>query len=88
MIRKLLILLAVWLGAAWLLRRFVLGVEERAARVPAVTPRFEGAMVRDRVCRTFLPRGLALTVRQDEEEHFFCSEACREAFLSRRRAVR
>ncbi len=45
-------------------------------------------MVRDRICDTFLPRSRALAIRCGEEEHFFCSEACRLTFLSRLRPGR
>ena len=71
----------------WLLRRLGRGgIVERPPR-PADSPRFEGAMVRDRECQTFLPRGRALTVRAEDGEHFFCSAGCREAFLARSRPL-
>lgn len=85
MIRRLL-WIAVAVLAYWLLRR----IGRRAARgVPARpdSPRFEGAMVRDRECETFLPRGRALSVRCDDGEHFFCSSSCRDAFLARSRPL-
>ena len=41
-----------------------------------------GKMVRDRICNTFLPAGRALVARQDGEDHFFCSAACRDRFLA------
>lgn len=47
----------------------------------------EGKMVRDRICNTFLPRGRALSLHQDGQEHFFCSESCRSVFLEGRNAV-
>jgi YHS domain-containing protein len=88
-IRKLLWALAV-IGF-WLVVRSLI----RAFRTPrpeplhaAGKPRFEGAMVRDRVCETFLPRNRALIVRDGDEEHFFCSETCRQSFLGRHRAAR
>ena len=82
MIRRLLMLLTIVAGMVavrGILRAF------RTARVnePAAGARFEGAMVRDRICGTFLPRARALTLRVDGEEHFFCSESCRSAFLDR-----
>jgi hypothetical protein len=87
-IRRLLVLVVAAIGAWWLMRRLANGVAvAEAARRPAV-PRFEGAMVRDRICQTFLPKHRALTVREGDEEHFFCSDACRSAYLSRRRAAR
>ena len=44
-----------------------------------------GPMVRDRVCNTFLPRAKALRLESGAEEHFFCSEACRDRFLAQKR---
>ena len=89
MIRKLLILLGivmVWMWVRSLLRR------RRPARQPgeraaADTPRFEGRMVRDRVCNTFLPRSKALLVQRNGEEWFFCSERCRSTFLEGQKAA-
>ena len=86
MIRRLL-----WIAVAglvyWILRR--LGRAASAEPRPRQTdsPRFEGAMVRDRECQTFLPRARALTVRAEDGEHFFCSTGCREAFLARSRPL-
>ena len=87
MIRRLL-----WIALAalvyWVVRRIGRRAAQAAPR-PSVqgTPRFEGAMVRDRECQTFLPRAQALTVRAEDGEHFFCSDGCREAFLARTRLV-
>jgi len=43
-------------------------------------------MVRDRVCNTFIPESKALRLQIGGEEHFFCSEACRDRFLTSRGA--
>ncbi len=88
MIRRLLVLTLAGIGAWWLLRRVAGDLREGASTQRQAAPRFEGAMVRDRICQTFLPKSRALTVRQGDEEHFFCSDGCREAFLARRRAAR
>lgn len=85
MIRRFLFAVFV-LGVFALLSRLVGLVARRRApaasgRTP-VTPRFEGAMVRDRVCQTFLPRSRALALRSGGEEHFFCSPTCRDRFLA------
>jgi len=87
-IRRLLVLMVAAIGAWWLLRRMTatLGTSGRAQR--QAVPRFEGAMVRDRICQTFLPKSRALTVREGDDEHFFCSDGCREAYLTRRRTAR
>lgn len=88
MIRKLLFLLAligVWFVVTRLARAFAAGGPRRQAGKNGATPRFEGAMVRDRVCETFIPRSRALSVRADDGEHFFCSEACRDRYLAEAR---
>lgn len=41
-----------------------------------------GPMVRDRVCNTFVPKSRALTAHLDSDEHYFCSEDCRQKFLA------
>lgn len=87
MMRRLVWLLALLFGW-WLLRRFAQGFGPQPAAAQPIAPRFEGAMVRDRICRTFLARSSALSVRHDDEEHFFCSESCRSAYLARCRPVR
>ena len=81
-----------WIALAALVYWVVRRIGRRAAeatprRQTQGTPRFEGAMVRDRECQTFLPRAQALTVRAEDGEHFFCSDGCREAFLARTRLV-
>lgn len=86
MIRKLVFLVS--LIVAWTLLRTVF----RSTSAPAPAngasgARFEGALVRDRVCRTFLPRVRALVLKADGAEHFFCSEACRAKFLESRRPL-
>jgi ABC-type nickel/cobalt efflux system permease component RcnA len=88
MIRRLVILIIAGIGAWWLMRRLASQVAVAESAHRHAVPRFEGAMVRDRICQTFLPKSRALTVRQGDEEHFFCSDACRSAFLARRRGAR
>ena len=41
-----------------------------------------GALVRDRVCNTFLPRERAIELSGSGQTHYFCSEDCRTRFLS------
>jgi hypothetical protein len=79
MIRRLLVLILAAVGIYWLLRRL------RPARRPATgneSAQQGGRMVRDRMCNKFLPRSSALLLKDGEEEHFFCSEACRDRFLA------
>jgi hypothetical protein len=66
-----------WLAKA--LRRAGRGERrDRPSRAKAA-----GAMVRDRECNTFLPRERALELHAGGQTHYFCSEACRDRFLSR-----
>jgi hypothetical protein len=78
--------LAVVVALAWAVRSLM--ASRRSRRVP---PRggteTREAMVRDRVCNTFLPRSRALLVRHRDEDLFFCSEACRASYLEGRRRV-
>jgi hypothetical protein len=46
------------------------------------------ALVRDRVCNTFLPRSRALRVAGAGEDRFFCSTSCRDRFLRQGQAER
>ena len=85
MIRRLLVLMVAAIGAWWLLRRVTRNLATSGPARRQAAPRFEGAMVRDRICQTFLPKSRALTVREGDDEHFFCSDGCREAYLARRR---
>lgn len=84
MIRKLLWIL-VALGLFAFLERLFRKPSAPAPKGASARLRFEGAMVRDRVCGTFLPRPQALSLRADDGEHFFCSASCRDAFLARSR---
>jgi len=71
-------------GLSWLIRRWLV---PRRPSEPFRSPRrkvpktTDEAMVRDRICNTFLPRSRALVARVGPEEHFFCSESCRKKFL-------
>jgi YHS domain-containing protein len=85
LIRRLLFLALAVAALFWWLRK-LLARSGAPARRPEQTPgpiQDQGAMVRDRVCNTFLPRSRALSARVESEEHFFCSEKCRDEFLSR-----
>lgn len=89
MIRKLIVLLAIvgiWVLTTRIARMVAARPAAPRSKAPAA-PRFEGAMVRDRVCGTFVPRANALTARLGTEEHFFCSAACRDRFLDASRSA-
>ena len=87
MIRRLLFLiLAAIAGYVWLRRLWArhAAPARRSAR-PAGGVAENNAMVRDRVCNTFLPRSRAIRLTVGEQEHFFCSEPCRRKFLAAQR---
>ena len=84
--RILLLLLAVVAVLWWLGRVFRSLRAPRPDNRPATQGRSApgGRMVRDRVCNTFIPQATALRLEIGSEEHFFCSETCRERFLAER----
>lgn len=79
--RYLLIALAIW-ALYRLLRRWLSGPK------PGASPDLRGeqeaieVMVADPQCGTYLPRHEALRVMVEGQERYFCSEACRDAFLA------
>jgi YHS domain-containing protein len=82
--RILLLLLAVlalfwWLGRVFRSLRAPDGRTRPSGQDRAVP---EGRMVRDRVCNTFLPVSRALRLEVGSEEHYFCSEDCKQRFLA------
>lgn len=50
-------------------------------RAPRRRPAAGGAMVKDKVCDTYVPEDEALRLVRDGREHFFCCEDCRRKFL-------
>ena len=75
-------LLALFVGRA--LRSFVRGLKEGIApKPPAGKPEKGQVMARDPVCGTFVVPGSALAVRARSGTVYFCSDKCRQAFLSR-----
>jgi YHS domain-containing protein len=88
LIRKLIVLLAIvgiWVLATRI-ARMVAGKPAAPHPHAPSAPRFEGDLVRDRVCGTFVPRAKALSLRSGDEEHFFCSAGCRDRFVEISRA--
>ena len=82
MIRQLLLLSLAALAFLWWIARFLRGTVRPVRRDRASSSMSDGGvMVRDRVCNTFLPRSRALSLKSGSEEHFFCSERCRDVFL-------
>jgi YHS domain-containing protein len=85
--RRILLLILLVMAVFWWVGRLFAALrkqqESPQGRRRDAAPRTEGTMVRDRVCNTFLPRSRALSAYADGEEHFFCSERCKQEFLAR-----
>jgi uncharacterized protein len=83
-----LLALAALAAAGWWLGRRLGGTRRDDAGRRTAPPPSRDAMVRDRVCNTFLPRSRALEARVGGQTHFFCSEACRSRFLESSNSAR
>jgi len=46
-----------------------------------------GDLVKDPICGTFIDKDSAISVRDAETVHRFCSYECRDAFLEERKAI-
>jgi uncharacterized protein len=75
----LIILLVVRMVGRSLAGLFGAGGDVRRSRAtPRPTARKAEDLVRDPVCRTYIPRSRALTAVVAGREEYYCSEACRE----------
>ncbi len=72
--------------AGWLISRLIRGATRPAAPGRGQT-RSEGDKVRERQCKTFLPRTCALVERLGRETLYFCSESWRIRFLGGRKSA-
>jgi len=61
------------------------GIREGLRGTPAGrgAPRAAARMVRDPVCGTFVLPDRALSLAVGQEQHFFCSAACRDKYRAR-----
>jgi YHS domain-containing protein len=82
--RVFLVALVIWLlyrlVLTWLKGRASSGSEE-TADTAARAPDGLHEMVQDKICQVYLPRNQALMLRQNGQEHFFCSVECKNKFL-------
>jgi YHS domain-containing protein len=79
-----LLLLVVVVRALW---RLILGVWQGMGGTRSPRVRDGGqpvALVKDPVCGTYVVRAKALTAQAGDDTHYFCSERCREEFVSAR----
>ena len=82
LLRFLLIVLVI--RALW---RLIVGLLQGVVQAPSRAVRGAGdpvPLVKDPVCGTYIVRGKALTARAGDDTHYFCSERCREEFVSAR----
>ncbi len=49
--------------------------------------RVDDIMVQDPVCKVYFPKKEGIRMHTDDKEYFFCSPACRDAFLKDRQGV-
>lgn len=70
------------IGFMWFWRRLQAAALQQRRTEPG--NKTSEAMVRDRICQTFLPRADALKLEKDGKTYFFCSTSCRDRFLEGR----
>ncbi len=75
---RLLLLLALGAGVAWLLRSLV--APRPSGRRARRAERIGGEMVLDPVCGTYIPKSAAVAERHGREMRYFCGRACADAF--------
>lgn len=89
--RFILIALAVW-ALYRVLRNWMTGAQATNANRARMNGRRKGegevldVMVQDPQCGTYVPKHEALRVLTHGQERYFCSEACRDAFLAAAKA--
>ena len=71
----------------YILYRLLFGGKKRRMKAAAQKGRGgqlagHDVLVEDPICHTYIPKKQALVVQQDDKSYFFCSEKCRETFLS------
>ncbi len=73
--------------AAYLIYKFVKFVLAPLAgsQTPPRAEGRSGVMVKDEVCKTYLPREDAIRETVGGEDQYFCSQACRAKFLAGRK---
>lgn len=75
--------------AAYLLFRLYSFIRRIGRTSPPSPPAASsGAMVKDEVCQTYLPREKAIREIIDGREQFFCSPECRRKCLEERKKAR
>jgi len=65
----------------YLLYRFFKTVNQSSKR-PRTVKAQSGMMVKDEACNTYLPKEDALRISYEGRDYFFCSDECKQKFLS------
>jgi uncharacterized protein len=73
--------------AAYLIYKFILYIfaprtGSQSARPPKKT---SGVMVKDEACNTYLPEEEAIREKIDGRDYYFCSNECRQKFISQKK---
>ena len=69
----------------WRVRAFLRAIGQGMGRAPSRRIEQGVRMVRDPICGTFVIPADALAVRDADGLHHFCSDKCRDAFVTRAR---
>jgi YHS domain-containing protein len=78
-ILRLMLVAGVLVTGYFLLRSAI--KEFRSLKGPAQPPAGLGDMVQDPVCKTYVPRGSAVSADIGGRTYFFCGRDCADAFL-------
>jgi len=54
----------------------------RVSKQPRINKQPSGIMIKDETCNTYLPREDAIRVQYGGTDHYFCSQECKQKFLS------
>jgi YHS domain-containing protein len=65
----------------YLVYRFFKAINQ-ASKQPRINKQPSGIMVKDETCNTYLPKEDAIRVQFGGRDHYFCSQECKQKFLS------
>jgi uncharacterized protein len=66
---------------AYIVYRFFKAIN-KASKQPRIKRQPSGIMVKDETCNTYLPKEDAIKVQYEGMDYYFCSQECKEKFLS------
>lgn len=65
----------------YLVYRFFKAINQ-GSKQPQINKQPSGIMVKDETCNTYLPKEDAIKVQYEGTDHYFCSQECKQKFLS------